>query len=501
MTESVDERPTSEQVPPPGVGTEAIPAHVWRLAAVVVFGAFMSTLDASLVGIGLRTIAVDLGAPLATTQWVVTAYLVALAVSLPACGWACRRFGARRIWIGSMAAFTLASALCAVAPSVGLLVVFRVLQGLAAGLLVPAGQTIIGRAAGPHRLGRVMSTLGIAVICAPALGPTVGGLMLEYLHWGWLFGINVPLGVVAVALALRILPPDEPAERTSIDVPGIVALGGGISLIVYGVGEASTSGSLLHPTAWLPLVIGVGALAVYCWLLTRPRTHIIDVRLYRNRVFVTASVAIFADGALLFGSMLILPLWFQAQGQSIIGTGLSLIVFGVGGIISMPIGGRLTDRYGGDLIGVAGAVGALAATIPFVFVDGSTNAVVVQTLLLVRGIAIGLLAMPVFTVAYASVAHEQLPDATSLANIAQRVGGAIGSAVVTIAVARSGFAAGTWWLVVAAAIAVVTTVVLVRARRRARDARHQSDGRQGLPVHGEPVVAARARDRRNHPRA
>lgn len=157
---------------------EPIPATAWLLAATIALGAFMSQLDTSAVNVALRRIGTDLGAPLGIVQWTSTGYLLAVAVSLPASSWLARRLGSGRIWLGSVAAFTLASALCAVAPTVGWLIALRAAQGLSAGQLIPAGQTLIGRAVGPQRLGRVMATVGIAVSLAPALGPTVGGLLV-----------------------------------------------------------------------------------------------------------------------------------------------------------------------------------------------------------------------------------------------------------------------------------------------------------------------------------
>lgn len=195
---------------------EPIPARVWRVAGVVVFGAVMSMLDTSLVNIGLNSIATDLGAALDSAQWIASGYLLALAVTLPLCGWLGRQFGMDRVWLTALAGFTITSALCALAPNIGWLIGFRIAQGLAAGLLVPAGQTLLGQVAGPQRLGRVMSVVGIAVVAAPAIGPTVGGVMLANLDWEWLFLINIPFGLVAFVLGRRVLPRGK-RRATAVD--------------------------------------------------------------------------------------------------------------------------------------------------------------------------------------------------------------------------------------------------------------------------------------------
>src|SRR5882762_2610095 len=214
---------------PAPAASDKIPAHVWRTAGVVVFGAVMGMLDTSLVNIGLRTIGTDLGASLATIQWVASAYLLALGVSLTVCGWFARRVGVTRLWMGALVAFTLTSVACAFAPTAGWLIGTRILQGLAAGLMIPAGQTILGQAAGPQRMGRVMGVVGIAVVGAPAIGPTIGGLMLAHWSWEWLFLINVPVGLVGLVLGLRYLPRSQGVPMQRLDVIGVVLAGGGVS--------------------------------------------------------------------------------------------------------------------------------------------------------------------------------------------------------------------------------------------------------------------------------
>ena len=189
-----------------GDGQERLPWSAWRLAAVIAFGAFMSGLDASIVNVGLETIARDLHASIGTTQWAANGYLIALAVSLPVCGWLGRRVGVGRLWLVALAGFTVTSGLCALAGNIHQLIGLRVLQGLTAGLLIPAGQTVIGQAVGSRRLGVVMATLGVAVALAPALGPTLGGVVIHLASWPWLFLVNLPLGALALHLGLRYVP-------------------------------------------------------------------------------------------------------------------------------------------------------------------------------------------------------------------------------------------------------------------------------------------------------
>ncbi|MEV6768321.1 MDR family MFS transporter [Nocardia sp. NPDC051030] len=418
--------------------SDKIPAHVWRTAAVVVFGAIMGMLDTSLVNIGLHTIGADLDASLATIQWVASGYLLALGVSLTICGWLGRRFGVGRVWLGALAAFTITSVACAFAPTAGWLIAMRILQGLAAGLMIPAGQTILGQAAGPKRMGRVMGVVGIAVVGAPALGPTIGGLMLANWSWQWLFLINIPFGLIGFGLGLRYLPMQGGAATGGLDLPSLILAGGGVSAVVYGLSEIGIDGSFTAPTVWLPVLLGLAALAGF---IARSRTRtrpLLDIRMFSNRVFAAANSASFFSGASMFSLMLLLPLYFQVlHGDSLIRTGVSLIAYGAGGAITLPLGGRLTDRFGGGIIAVGGNLAVALAVLPFAFLGTDANIVLVQLLLFAAGVATALAGMPLVSAAYAAVRPDQLPDAAAFVNILQRVGGAIGVAVIAVILSRA----------------------------------------------------------------
>jgi EmrB/QacA subfamily drug resistance transporter len=423
---------------PAPAASDKIPAHVWRTAGVVVFGAVMGMLDTSLVNIGLRTIGTDLGASLATIQWVASAYLLALGVSLTVCGWFARRVGVTRLWMGALVAFTLTSVACAFAPTAGWLIGTRILQGLAAGLMIPAGQTILGQAAGPQRMGRVMGVVGIAVVGAPAIGPTIGGLMLAHWSWEWLFLINVPFGLVGLVLGLRYLPRSQGVPMQRLDVIGVVLAGGGVSAVVYGLSEIGSTGSVTSLSVWLPVVLGLVGLAGFLVRALRTERPLLDLRLFGNRAFRAATTAGFFAGGAMFGVMVVLPLYFQVlHGTGLIRTGVDLLAYGLGGIIMLPLGGRLTDRFGGGRVAVLGNLAIAAAVLPLAFLRADASGILIQFLLFAAGMATGVGAMPLVSSAYASVRHEQLPDATAVVNISQRVGGAVGVALVAVILSRA----------------------------------------------------------------
>jgi EmrB/QacA subfamily drug resistance transporter len=440
---------------------------VRHLALVIVFGAFATQLDTSIVNVGLDTIGRDLDAPLATIQWVATAYLLALAVALPACGWLGRRFGVGRVWLACLAAFTVASGLCALAPTAEWLIVLRILQGLAAGLLVPAGQALLGQAVGPERLGRVMAKLGIAVSLAPALGPVVGGLIVDGLSWRWMFLINLPIGVVGLLLARGVVPTAAGSRAAQLDRGGLGLVSVGLPLLVYAVTRAGERASLTA-TDLVPLAVGAGCLIAYGLHARRHPHPLLDLRLYRKRAYAAASAAAAFGGATLFGAAIVFPLYFQLlRGQDALATGLSLVALGAGTAAIMPLAGWLTDRYGGGVVATTGAAMSVATTLPFALLTADAANLVLQALLLLRGAAIGLTVMPVVAAAYAAVASDQLPDATTQVNIVQRLGGAIGGAIFAVVLARTlpdgaehAFATAFWWLTGASLLALVTAAWL-----------------------------------------
>src|SRR5246500_4238382 len=194
-----------------------IERHVWVISGVVIVGMIMSILDSTIVNVALNTLGRDLHSPISQVQWVVTGYLLALAAVIPVTGWAARRWGAKRVYLTSLVLFTAGSAACGASSSLASLVFFRVLQGAGGGMIMPLAQLIMAQVAGPRRMGRVMGVVSMPAMLAPILGPVIGGVILQNLHWSWIFFVNVPIGVVAVALGWRLPPSTDSGEAGSLD--------------------------------------------------------------------------------------------------------------------------------------------------------------------------------------------------------------------------------------------------------------------------------------------
>ena len=416
------------------MNTDRIEPHVWRIAAVVVIGAILSILDTTIVNVALDTLGRDLHSPLADIQWVATGYMLALAAVIPVSGWAAGRFGAKRLWIASVVLFTLGSALSGLAWSTETLVIFRVLQGIGGGMIMPVGTMMLTRAAGPARLGRIMSVIGMPMILAPIFGPTLGGLILDHLDWRWIFYVNVPVGIVAVAMGMRLLPNvEEGVFRTKLDRVGLALLALGVPLFVYGLAEIGQSGGLAAPQAYGPLVIGAALVAAFVFHALRVDEPLLNVRLFRSASFSAAAVTTFVLGACLFGAMIIMPLYFQlVRGEDAVTTGLLLIPQGIGAAIAMPLAGRFSDRVGGGRVALAGLAVTLVTTLPFIALQADTSYLLISAAMIGRGLGIGLTMMPAMTAAYSRLRPEDIAHATPQLNVLQRVGGSIGTALLTV---------------------------------------------------------------------
>jgi EmrB/QacA subfamily drug resistance transporter len=463
--------------------TDRIEPHVWRIAAVVVAGAILSILDTTIVNVALDTLSRDLHSSLADIQWVATGYLLALAAVIPVSGWAAARFGAKRLWIASVVLFTFGSALSGLAWSTGSLVAFRVLQGVGGGMIMPIGQMVLTRAAGPARLGRIMAVIGVPMILAPIFGPTLGGLIIDHLDWRWIFYVNVPVGAIAVAMGMRLLPSvEEGVERTQLDRLGLALLAVGVPAVVYGLAEVGQQGTMAAPQAWIPMVVGLALVAAFVIHALRVAEPLLNVRLFRSASFASAAATTFFLGASLFGAMIIMPLYFQlVRGEDAVTTGLLLIPQGLGAAIAMPLAGRFTDKVGGGRVALVGLGVTLLTTIPFVGLQADTSYAVLSAAMIGRGLGIGLTMMPAMTAAFAKLRPEDIAHATPQLNVLQRVGGAIGTALLTVvlqhgltgahtqAAAASAFGHTYVWVLLLSAVAAIPAFILARAESTERE--------------------------------
>jgi EmrB/QacA subfamily drug resistance transporter len=357
-----------------------------------------------------------LHSPLSTIQWVSTGYLLSLAMVIPLAGWLSERFGSKRVWMISVAVFALGSALCGTASSAGSLIFFRVLQGFGGGLIMPVGMSVLAQTAGPRHMGRVMSVIGMPMLLGPVLGPVLGGLIVTNAAWQWIFYVNVPIAALSLILAARLSNSTEGrADAGRLDWPGVVLLCPGLAGIVFGLAETETSSGLSSPSAWGPIAAGAVLIALFVRHALRARRPLIDLHLFRSVGFSAAAATTFLLGGALFGSMLLLPLYYQVdRGASALSAGLLMAPQGIGAALVMPISGRLTDRIGGGRVAVSGIAVMTLATIPLVTVGATSSYAWLAVVLALRGVGLGGSMMPTMASAYAVLRSDQVPGATSI---------------------------------------------------------------------------------------
>jgi len=481
-----------------------IERHVWVISGVVILGMIMSILDTTIVNVALHTLHDDLHSPISQVQWVVTGYLLALGVAIPVSGWVAKRFGAKRVYMISLVLFTGGSALCGLSSTLSELVLCRVLQGVGGGMIMPLAQLIMAQVAGPQRMGRVMGIVSMPAMLAPILGPVIGGLILQNLHWSWIFFVNVPVGVVAFALGWRLLPHTDSGDAGRLDWLGVALLPTGSAAIVYGLSELGSGAPAGSAKVLVPVVAGVLLTLAFCWHALRVERPLLDIRLYANRVFAGASFTTFGLGAALFGAMILVPLYYQeVRGFDVINTGLLNGPQGIGALVAMPIAGRLTGRFGGGRIALTGVAVLSLSTIPLTLVGPHTSVVLLSFVLVVRGVSIGLSFMPAMTAAFAAVRPEQLADATPQLNVLMRLGGAIGTAILAVVLQRAAtaghvhttahlagaFDTAYWWGLGIALASLLPCLLLLKAERpRTSPAALGAEEAEGLL--GAPVESA-----------
>lgn len=435
-----------------GIGSkhgEPLDPELISLSLVVILGAAMSILDTTIVNVAIDTLSRDFKSPLSTIQWVSTGYLLALSIVIPLSGWAVERFGAKRMWILSLVVFLIGSILSGAAWSAQSLIAFRVIQGIGGGMIMPIGTSIMAQAAGPQRIGRVMSVLGVPMLLAPILGPVIGGLLVTSVSWRWIFYVNVPIGIVAIVAAARKLPSTRGELKPRLDTLGLLLLSPGLASIVYGLSNLGGSGS--SASVVYPLVIGVALVAAFGIHAARPASEprmssptrraraapLIDVRLFADRGFLPAALTAFGFGAALFGTLILLPLYYQVdRGESALVAGLLIAPQGIGAALFMPFAGRLSDRIGPGRVVPFGLVVVILGTLAYTTVGAHTSYAFLAVALFVRGIGFGFTMMPAMAAAYRTLDRAQIPRATTSINILQRVGGSVGTALLAVILER-----------------------------------------------------------------
>jgi EmrB/QacA subfamily drug resistance transporter len=428
---------TTHAAPTAQSSDSALTAEILKLAAVVVLGAIMTVLDATIVNVAIPTLGEDFHTSIATIQWVATVYMLAFAAVIPLTGWLSERFGTKQLWMASLSMFTVGSLLAGLSWSIGSLIAFRVLQGAGGGIILPLGQSILARVAGPRRMGRVMSIIGVPLLLAPICGPIIGGALVSGASWRWVFYVNVPVSVAASLAAVRVLPRSTPSRVQRLDWPSVVLLPGGIAIALYGLAEVGQKDTLASAVPLTALIVGGCLIAGFVVRALRTANPLIDVRLIGTRGFATSAATNFVLGVALFAVALLLPLYFQiVRGRTPLQTGLLLIPQGLGAACAIVPAGVLTDKIGARKIVPVGVLLALVGTAGYTQVEAHTSYWLLSVWLFLIGAGLGATISPSMAAAYQGLQGPAIGKATSAINVVQRIAGSVGSALLAVLLQR-----------------------------------------------------------------
>ena len=430
-------------------------SYRWQATLVIALGLFMAILDSTIVSVVLPQMALAFHTDYQTITWVGTGYFLANASVIPIVGYLSDRIGTRTIFLISLALFTLGSALCVIAPSEQWLIAFRVFQGIGGGALLPIGMAIIFRLFGPTERAGAISLLLIPLLLGPAFGPVLGGYLATNFSWNAIFTINLPIGIVAFLLAWLVLrgntaereangsdfaPPvsvprtasrEQETGKKGFDLAGLLLAMAGFTAFVYGINEAGPHG-WSDTTAILFLVAGGVLLIAFVIVELLVKDPVMEIQLFRNYTFTIANILLWATTAMLFGSIFLLPFFFEnVEGLSSLTTGEILITQGLAMAVGLAIGGRLYNTIGPRILAVVGIALVAISMIGFTRLDVTTTGASLQLWLILRGIGLGLVGQPLQTLAVSVVSNKQMAKASSLMSSTKTVSGALGVAILT----------------------------------------------------------------------
>ncbi len=414
----------------------------WIIALTVTLATFMEVLDTSIANVALPHIAGSLSAGQDESTWVLTSYLVSNAIVLPLSGWLSSIVGRKRFYMGCVALFTLSSFLCGLAPNLAMLIVFRILQGAGGGGLQPSEQAILADTFAPAKRGMAFAVYGIAVVMAPAIGPTLGGWITDNFTWRWIFFINIPVGILSLSLTSRLIqdPPylkRRKLSETRIDYTGLgfVALGLGTLQVILDKGQREDwfeSNFIVTLT-----VISVAALIFVIFWEWHHKDPIIDLHLFRNRTFAAANFLMFMLGFALLGSTLLLPLFMQTLlGYTAERSGLALMPGGFTIMVAMPIVGFLLSRYSPRYLMMFGLSMLSFSLFHMTTFDLGVDFRTVTIARMYQALGLAFLFVPINTAAYSGLPRDKNNAASGLMNLARNIGGSVGISFVTTGLSR-----------------------------------------------------------------
>ncbi|UIF28668.1 multidrug efflux MFS transporter [Levilactobacillus brevis] len=415
------------------MSTQKSQQNITQIALFLVIGAIAPLLDTTMTNVALDTIMKSLHVSVNAAQWITTSYVLALGITVPVTGWATNWFDGKHLYLGALAVFLLGSLLSSWASTLPVLISGRIIQGAAAGIIVPLITTLVVQVAGSTGLGKLMAVVGMPAVLIPILGPTIGGYLIQTLNWHWIFLINIPLVVISLFLLGWKMPTfPAPKRGKRLDIPSLAFLASLFTFAIIGITHFSTGVQLSSRNVWLPLSAATASLFAYViYAHFHADKALVSLQLFKSPTFDAATIILMLSGIAVNGAMFLLPLYLQnTRGLSVVWSGTYLIAQGVGLLVARSQIGKLTDNIGARWVVLVSIVIAVAGTLPFVYFSAHTSTWWLLLALFIRGIGQGGLTIPVMADSYTGLPQDLIAEATTATRMLQNIGGAMGTAVL-----------------------------------------------------------------------
>ena len=398
---------------------------------IALIGAFMSILDSSIVNVAISTMMHVFNATAGQIEWVVTVYLLALGIVIPFSGWAGYKFGQKQLYIFALIMFTIGSALCTLSWSVDTLIISRIIQALGGGLLMPSMMTMVKKIVPEGKFGTAMGIVGVALLIAPALGPTIGGYLVEYVGWKWIFTINIPIGIIGVVLAFFFLPVFEKAKVEKLDAGGAATVAVMLFCLLLALSKGGDWGWSSIPIVLL-LIVSLVSFCLFLYFELNLKAPLLNLRIFKHRNFTFANITTFVTTVGLFSGIFFIPLYLQnVKGLGALDTGLLMLPGALASGLLMPVVGKLYDRTGPKPLAIFGIISLAVTTFLLHNIDVNTSNTTVAYWMILRGISMSFAAVSAQAASLDSVSKLEVGGASAISNTISRVSGSLGIAALT----------------------------------------------------------------------
>lgn len=408
-------------------------SYKWIVLGNIMLGTFMAVLDTTVVNTGLPVIMGTLGADINVAEWILTGYMLSMASILPAAGWLSERFGYKKIYFLSLLLFTAGSFMCGSATTIEELIFWRVIEGFGCGMLLPVGMAIVSDVFPPEQRGMALGFWAISSAASVSFGPTIGGYLVDYMNWNYIFYVNIPVGIFALIVTAIVQREHVKGTKVSFDIPGFVTSSIFLPVFMFGLSEVNSS---TNSMGWdSPLVLGCMWISAVTFILFlyfefTVKVPLINLRLFADKNFAMSSLIMFIFGIGMFGSTFLIPLYLQDNlGYTALQAGLFFMPVGIIQGVASPLAGKLMQRISPKVFIISGVLLMASSFYMNFFLSFLTERWYIMVSLYLRGLGMGLLFAPLLTLSLANIRNEDMAQASSITNIVRQMGGSFGVAI------------------------------------------------------------------------